>query len=189
MTIAAVAFALTLSSCGTAEQQAAPTAQEIAPVFVFENGEVTRSTESMESGSTVTRPPSTQQSNNATVQIQTGSATATTLPTTPVMQINPDGSVSQVGTLVVTTLPPEALGGDLTALQIEIINWRTFQRKAAASVHGESPQQSECIVENAIRALPQELLPQLTNPAQATTQMSTVELFAEEVDRAKTICL
>lgn len=165
MTVLTVAG--TLTSCGTisGQQTAMHPEQEAAPVFVFDNGEAVRST--------------TTTVATASSQVQT----------TPIMRINPDGSVTQSGTIAVTTLPPEALGADLSALQIEVINWRTFQRKASAGVHGETPEQSECMIATSIRALPEELLPELTNPSQAKAQMSTVELWLEELELAKVACL
>lgn len=173
-TAIAIAVAAVLTGCGAdaAQQTAPPAGQDIAPVFILGDGKITRSTTTTTAATTTTTATSSSQ-----------------LQTTPIMQINPDGSVTQTGTLVVTTLAPEELSADLSALQIEVINWRSFQRKASAAVHGETSAQSECIIETSIRALPEELLPELTNPAQAETQMSTVELWLEELELARAVCI
>lgn len=164
-----LAAASTAAGCSAvaAQETRTGTGQEVAPVFVFDNGDLERSTTSEAASPSSSQPPQT----------------------TPVMQINPDGSVSQSGTITVTTLAPDQLGADLSPLQVEVITWRTFQRKASAGVHGETAEQSQCMVETSIRALPEELLPQLTNPARSETQMSTVELWLAELEAAQATCL
>ncbi len=78
-----------------------------------------------------------------------------------------------------------------TAIQLEIIEWRTFQRQYAQGQlpNGETAEESACIVEVAIRSVPEELLPQLTNPARELLEFSTIDVLAQALADAEPHCL
>ncbi|MGI9602440.1 MAG: hypothetical protein ACR2QE_11175 [Acidimicrobiales bacterium] len=89
----------------------------------------------------------------------------------------------------VAPTPDEEATGYTVAEQV--IESRLHQRLFSIERNGfpdETPSEARCVVETAIYSLPEEVLPQLTDPAQAELTFETVDLFAGALAAAAEVC-